>query len=100
LGDYLFEQGQTVRVLKHLDINVGNVLHLLGQKGIVVHRYKREKYNENWYDIQFPNGEVEPFCEYELDARFVKKKYRRECLKEDSQKEEHIQSPEKEEAFF
>jgi hypothetical protein len=100
LGDYLFEPGQTVRVLKHLDINVGNVLHLLGQKGIVVHRYKREKYNENWYDIQFPSGEVEPFCEYELDARFVKKKYRRKCFKEDSQKEEHIQNSEKEGLFF
>jgi hypothetical protein len=99
LGDYLFEPGQTVRVLKKLDINVGNVLHLLGQKGIVVHRYKREKYNENWYDIQFPSGEVEPFCEYELDARFVKKKYRRE-FKEDSQKKQHIQNSEKEWLFF
>lgn len=74
----LFEQEQTVRVLKRLDINVGSILHLLVQKGIVIRRYKREKYNENWYDVQFPSGEVEPFCEYELDARFVKKKNRRE----------------------
>jgi hypothetical protein len=76
LEDYLFEQGQTVRVLKNLDINVGNILHLLGQKGTVINRYKREKCNENWYEVQFPTGEIEPFCEYELDARFVKKKQR------------------------
>lgn len=72
--EFLFKAGQEVRVLKTLEINVDSVSHLLGQKGHVESRYRKMIYNEIWYNVRFPSGEIEPFAEKELDSRYIKKK--------------------------
>ncbi|OPH61872.1 hypothetical protein BC351_01120 [Paenibacillus ferrarius] len=77
--EYLFKEGQTVRLLKNLDVNVHAILHLLGQKGVVEQRYRNMMHRTNWYNVRFPSGEIEPFEEDELDSRFKKRK----PLKED-----------------
>lgn len=71
--EYFFSEGQTVRILKSLDVNTHEVRHLLGQVGKVARRYFNYRTGEVWYDVEFSTKEVEPFQEFELDSRYRKR---------------------------
>ena len=76
--DSLWNEGDKVRILKSLNINVGNVSEYLGQICIVDKVHKHININNNiniLYALKLGN-KIESFYEYELDARYKRKKER------------------------
>jgi len=66
-----WQVGQRVRVRKTLTCNTYEVLELLGAIGVVQSIDISGFSHRIFYNIEFPNGRVEPFEECELDRRFV-----------------------------
>lgn len=71
--EFDFSLGQTVRVLKSLDIDTYYIQDLLGAEGRVERRYTTGLHKDNKYDVRFANGRIETFDESELDRRYAKK---------------------------
>lgn len=69
---FAFYVGQTVRVLKSLDVDTYYIQELLGSRGIVVKRFTTGIHKDNKYEVKFANGRIELFDESELDHRFAK----------------------------
>jgi len=74
--NFNYNVGQSVRVLRNLEVNVHAIRHLLGTKGTVIDRYTTALRKENKYIVKFPKGDTETFDEDELDKRFIRRKIR------------------------
>ena len=67
-SEYTFSIGQVVRIKSTLEINVGSIMHLLGEKGTIIKR--RFKRGDDYYTVRFETGDVEEFEYSELDLRY------------------------------